>query len=61
MIPGGDPFTPVGALLLCGRKDGHPERHFEGDIAHLSLFDSNLSEEAIEGLFKSISKNKLDM
>ena len=42
---GGDPIVLDGNIYLCGRVDNHPERHFDGSIAKLSLFDVALEAE----------------
>lgn len=40
-------MVPEGKIHLCGRFDGHGERFFDGEIAHLSLFDSALTEQEV--------------
>lgn len=46
-MPGGDPISLNGYIHLCSRSNGDPDRHFDGSIAHLSLFDTTLSEQEV--------------
>lgn len=38
-----------GPITLCGRSDGDLERHFTGDIAALSVWDSALAPWQVRG------------
>lgn len=46
-ITGGDPFKPGGRIYLCGRFDQNPDRFFDGELAHLGLFSTALTEEKV--------------
>ena len=47
-----------GHIFLCGRNDGHPERHYKGKLTHLSLFDAPLSPANIAALYVSVKGEK---
>ena len=51
-VPGGDPISLTGHIHLCGRSNGDPERHFDGSVAHLSLFDTTLSGQEIFTMYE---------
>lgn len=53
-VHGGHPFFADGDIFLCGRNDQDPDRHFDGAVAQLSLFDKSLSESQIKKLYKTI-------
>ena len=48
-----------GHIFLCGRNDGHPERHYKGKLTHLSLFDAPLSPANIAALYVSVKGEKV--
>ncbi|CAD7694655.1 unnamed protein product, partial [Ostreobium quekettii] len=51
---GGDPMRAGGNIYLCGRHDGNPERHYDGLIAHLALYDSGLSSEEVKDIYNGV-------
>jgi len=53
-VDGGQRMMLDGSIFLCGRNDGHPERHFKGQVSHLSLFDTALTPSEIASLFVSV-------
>ena len=48
---GGGAFAPS-PITLCGRSDGQPDRHFEGRLAHLQVWDQALDAAQIAALFE---------
>ena len=40
-----------GAIYLCGRADGAPDRHFSGSVAHLALYNEALTPLQIRMIF----------
>ena len=40
-----------GAIYLCGRADGAPDRHFTGSVAHLALYNEALTPLQIRMIF----------
>jgi hypothetical protein len=60
-IDGGDPILLDAPIHLCGRVDEHPERHFQGKLAHLSLWDDALTPEQVAEMFSAkMGINKLE-
>ncbi|KAK9839475.1 hypothetical protein WJX81_004373 [Elliptochloris bilobata] len=54
-IDGGDPLeVGHGAIYLCGRADGAPDRHFSGSVAHLALYNAILTPMEIRMIFTQI-------
>lgn len=46
-VDGGDPLVLDGNPVLCARSDDPVGRHYDGELAHLSLFDVALEEEQV--------------
>ena len=43
-IDGGDPILLDGQIFLCSRADDPAERHYDGELAYLGLYDAALNE-----------------
>ena len=52
-VDGGDAIriAPDAPIYLCGRSDGHPERHFGGRIARVAVYDQSLRHEDVMRLY----------
>ena len=50
---GGDPVDPRGLIRLCGRGDEDPSRHYGGQLAQLSFFDTYLSTKEVFAMWNS--------
>ena len=54
-IDGGDPLQLTGNMVLCSRSDDSGgERHFDGDLAYLSMWDVVLQEVQVKALFSAV-------
>ncbi|GMH45693.1 hypothetical protein BSKO_13656 [Bryopsis sp. KO-2023] len=53
-VGGGDPMAIDGKIFLCGRVDGNPERHFDGSLAKLSLYDDMLTPLEVKALYSLV-------
>jgi hypothetical protein len=54
-VGGGGPLRLEGDLVLCSRSDDPEGRHFDGDLAYLSLWDEALSPEAVAALYAAVA------
>ncbi|XRB11235.1 hypothetical protein RI054_02g10500 [Pseudoscourfieldia marina] len=56
-VDGGDRFSTGSSkdvpIQLCGRSDGHPERHFGGRLARLTIYDQSLRPDDVMRLYLS--------
>ena len=53
-MDGGDPLNITGKIHLCGRPDRLDKHFFDGDLAHLSLWDKVLSETQVAEMFEAV-------
>jgi len=53
-VDGGDPMQLTGSIILCSRSDDPSERHFDGDLAYLSLWDQALSPAQVQSLYSAV-------
>ncbi|GLC41484.1 hypothetical protein PLESTM_001201000 [Pleodorina starrii] len=60
-VTGGGPSLLSGPIVLCGRADGDPDRHFSGSVAALSLFDSALQPGQVAELYGSYQRQAVHM
>eukprot|EP00212_Chloropicon_laureae_P003902 CAMPEP_0197488208 /NCGR_PEP_ID=MMETSP1311-20131121/3186_1 /TAXON_ID=464262 /ORGANISM="Genus nov. species nov., Strain RCC856" /LENGTH=1764 /DNA_ID=CAMNT_0043032175 /DNA_START=186 /DNA_END=5480 /DNA_ORIENTATION=+ len=60
-VDGGSPMNMEGDIFLCGRADLAAERHFDGQLAHLSIYDQSLSPEMIGAIFTAVKGKSLLM
>uniref|UniRef100_A0A061S6Z7 Laminin G domain-containing protein n=1 Tax=Tetraselmis sp. GSL018 TaxID=582737 RepID=A0A061S6Z7_9CHLO len=55
-IDGGRPLLPDSEIILCGRVDLQKDRHFEGEIAQLSLYARALEEAEVASLYSRVAQ-----
>lgn len=48
-----------GAIYLCGRADGAPDRHFTGSVTHLALYNEALTPLQIRMIFAQARRPRL--
>ena len=48
-----------GAIYLCGRADGAPDRHFTGSVAHLALYNEALTPLQIRMIYTQACRPRL--
>merc|ERR1711977_46143 len=53
-VDGGDPLNITGKIHLCGSPDKREKRFFDGDLAHLSLWDQVLSKTQVAEMFEAV-------
>eukprot|EP00887_Chlorella_sp_A99_P005410 scaffold1.g5410.t1 len=59
-VTGGGPAQLTGNVILCSRSDASAERHFDGQLAYLSLFDtgeSSLNDSQVAALYTAVQRN----
>lgn len=56
---GGLPIFADGDIFLCGRTDHNPERHFDGSVTQLSIYDVRLTEEQVQDLYHAVASSGL--
>ncbi|KAL4430893.1 hypothetical protein ABPG75_006149 [Micractinium tetrahymenae] len=54
-VDGGDPILLDGNPVLCARSDDPSGRHYDGQLAYLSLFDSALDEGQVQELYETVA------
>lgn len=52
---GGHPIFADGDIFLCGRTDHDPDRHFDGALTQLSLYDESLTSVQIKQLYDLVA------
>ena len=58
-VDGGNPMDMEGEIYLCGRADLASERHFDGQLAHLEIFDESLTQEMVEAMYTAVMGQSL--
>lgn len=53
-ITGGDPISLPGNIVLCSRDAILDDRHFTGQLAHLSLWSSTLTASHVASLYNVV-------
>ena len=52
---GGDTFSPLGNIFMCGRSDGDSDRYYGGRVAYLSIYNKGLTDDEV--LAKAIQES----
>ncbi len=60
-VDGGDPMQLDGTLVLCVRSDDPSERHFDGKLAYLGLYDTPLNPQQIGRVPDRVERGAGDM
>jgi len=55
-VDGGDPMNLTGNIILCSRSDDPSERHFDGYLAYLSMWDSALNAQQVSALNSTVAQ-----
>lgn len=55
-VDGGDPMNLTGSIVLCSRSDDPSDRHLDGNLAYLSLYDEALQGEQIAALYAAVQE-----
>lgn len=54
-VPGGDPMNIDGDIALCTRSYDNSVRHFDGEMAYLSIWDQSLDADQIGALYEAVA------
>ena len=55
-VDGGDAMNMTGSIVLCSRSDDPSERHFDGNLAYLSLWDQVLQDQQVAALYAAVQQ-----
>lgn len=55
-VDGGDPIDLTGEEVLCSRSDDTFQRHFDGELAYLGLYDYALIPEQVQALYDTVQE-----
>eukprot|EP01025_Chloroclados_australasicus_P055058 TRINITY_DN6593_c1_g1_i3.p1 TRINITY_DN6593_c1_g1~~TRINITY_DN6593_c1_g1_i3.p1 ORF type:complete len:1003 (+),score=63.74 TRINITY_DN6593_c1_g1_i3:441-3449(+) len=57
IVVGGNPIFLTQGINICSRFDSNSQRYFDGRVAQLSLYDTSLSLEEVQALYKIVKPN----
>lgn len=55
-VDGGGPLQLGGNVVLCSRYDADTERHYDGELAYLSLWDQALTPSQVAALYAAVQQ-----
>ncbi|GAB4817823.1 hypothetical protein N2152v2_004869 [Parachlorella kessleri] len=58
LVTGGGPMLLSGNVVLCSRADADTQRHFDGQLAYLGLYDTALNEVEVGALFDQVDNQR---
>ncbi len=53
-VTGGDPLRINAPITLCARSDLDPQRFYNGKLANLGIYDSQLTAAQIRAIYQQV-------
>lgn len=61
VVDGGAPLNLTGNIVLCTRSDDPGERHFDGNLAYISLWDAVLLPGQVKALYDAVHSRAMSI
>lgn len=61
VVNGGAPLNLTGNIVLCTRSDDPAQRHFDGNLAYLAVWDNVLLPEQVKALYNAVNTKSMSI